>query len=299
MASVPPIALLMAFDAVARRRSFALAAEELHLTASAVSHQVARLETHLGVRLFERSAHGVRISAAGERYLLRVGGALAALTAATEDLRQGVRNSLYVHSAPSVASLWLMPRLRSFAHEHPEISLNLSSAHTPSDFALGQSDIDIRYGIPEWPDLVIEPLFEERIIPLASPAFVREHKLKWVEQLFDVPLIQSNVSIVQWTDWFKLHSSRRAPDRFAVRFDRAQMSLDAATQGLGVALESATIAGRHIAERKLRPVFELDLCVKVKAHFAVYPAHHSSRPPVEAFLAWVHAEAARTMVQAD
>ena len=294
MASLPPVPNLQAFEAVARRRSFALAAAELHLTASAISHQVARLESHLGVRLFERSAHGVRISAAGELYLSRVGGALSAIAAATEDLRQGVSNSLYVHSAPSIASLWLMSRLHAFARAYPDISLNLSAAHTPSDFELGQADIDLRYGVPNWPGLVVEPLFEERIVPLASPAFIQEHRLKRPEHLFGVKLIQSNVSVVQWPDWFAAFTDKRAPDRFAVRFDRAQMSLDAATQGLGVALESVTIAGRHIAERKLRPVFGLDKAIKVKAHFAVYPARHAKRPPVEAFLAWVHGEAART-----
>jgi DNA-binding transcriptional LysR family regulator len=293
MASLPPVTNLQAFEAVARRRSFALAAAELHLTASAISHQVARLESHLGVRLFERSAHGVRVSAAGETYLSRIGGALSAIAAASEDLRQGVSNSLYVHSAPSIASLWLMSRLRGFALAYPDISLNLSAAHTPSDFELGQADIDLRYGVPNWPGLVVEPLFEERIVPLASPAFIQEHRLKRPEHLLGVKLIQSNVSVVQWPDWFAAFTDKRAPDRFAVRFDRAQMSLDAATQGLGVALESATIAGRHIAERKLRPVFGLDKAVKVKAHFAVYPARHAKRPPVEAFLAWLHAEASK------
>jgi DNA-binding transcriptional LysR family regulator len=293
MAAVPPVASLMAFEAVARRRSFALAATELHLTASAISHQVARLESHLGVRLFERSAHGVRLSAAGDLYLSRVSGALSAIAAATDDLRQGVSNSLYVHSAPSLASLWLMPRLQAFAQAYPDISLNLSAAHTHSDFALGQADIDIRYGVPQWPDLVVEPLFEERIVPLASPAFIQEHRLKRPEHLLDVPLIQSTVSIVQWPDWFSTFAEQRAPERFAVRFDRAQLSLDAATQGLGVALESTTNAGRHIAERKLRPVFGLDKAIKVKAHFAVYPARHAKRPPVEAFLAWLHREAAK------
>jgi DNA-binding transcriptional LysR family regulator len=293
MAFLPPVTNLQAFEAVARRRSFALAAAELHLTASAVSHQVARLEAQLGVRLFERSAHGVRISAAGELYLSRVGGALSAIASATEDLKQGVSNSLYVHSAPSIASLWLMSRLHGFAEAYPDISLNLSAAHTPSDFELGQADIDLRYGVPNWPDLVVEPLFEERIVPLASPAFIQEHRLKRPEHLLGVKLIQSNVSIVQWPDWFAAFTDKRAPDRFAVRFDRAQMSLDAATQGLGVALESVTIAGRHIAERKLRPVFGLDKAVKVKAHFAVYPARHAKRPPVEAFLAWLHREASK------
>jgi DNA-binding transcriptional LysR family regulator len=292
MAAVPPLVNLQAFEAVARRRSFALAAAELHLTASAISHQVARLESHLGVRLLERSAHGVRLSAAGEQYLGRVGGALSAIASASDDLRQGVSNSLYVHSTPSFASLWLLPRLHAFAQANPQISLNLSAAHTHSDFGLGQADIDIRYGVPQWPDLVIEPLFEERILPLASPAFIRAHRLKRVEQLLGVPLIQSNVSVVQWSDWFSTVTSKRAPERFTLRFDRAMMSLDAAGQGLGVALESFTIAGRHVAEGKLKPIFGLDKSVRVKAHFAVYPARHAKRAPVEAFLSWIHGEAA-------
>ncbi len=294
MAALPPVTTLQAFEAVARRRSFAVAAAELHLPASAISHQVARLEADLGVRLFDRNAHGVRLSDAGKRYLDRVSGALAAIATATEDLRKGLGNSLYVHSAPSLASLWLMPRLRGFAQAHPEIALNLSAAHTHSDFALGQADIDIRYGVPQWGDLVVEPLFEERIVPLASPAFVREHRLKRIEQLRDVPLIQSNVSVVQWSDWLKAFSDQRAPERFVLRFDRAQMSLDAATQGLGVALESSTNAAGHLADGRLQAVFGMDRAVKVKAHFAVYPARHAQRPPVEAFLAWLHGEAARS-----
>ena len=294
MPTLPPIANLQAFEAVARRRSFALAASELHLTASAVSHQVAKLEAQLGVRLFERSAHGVRLSPAGEHYLLHVGAALSAISTATDDLRHGIRNSLYVHSAPSIASLWLMPRLHHFAQAYPEISLNLSAANTPSDFALGQADIDIRYGIPQWGDLVVEPLFEEAIVPLASPAFIKAHKLKRAEQLLDLPLIQSNVSIVQWSDWFGRFTRLRAPDRFSLRFDRAQMSLDAATQGLGVALESAVNAGGHLADGRLKAPFGMDQAVRVKAHFAVYPERHAKRPAVEAFLSWLHSEAAQT-----
>ena len=294
MPTLPPIANLQAFEAVARRRSFALAAAELNLTASAISHQVSRLEAQLDVRLFERSAHGVRLSPAGEHYLMHVGAALNAIATATDDLRQGIRNSLYVHTAPSIASLWLMPRLHHFAQAYPEISLNLSAAHTPSDFALGQADIDIRYGIPQWGDLVVEPLFEEAIVPLASPAFIKAHKLKRAEQLLDLPLIQSNVSIVQWSDWFGRFIRLRAPDRFSLRFDRAQMSLDAATQGLGVALESAVNAGGHLADGRLKAPFGMDQAVRVKAHFAVYPERHAKRPAVEAFLSWLHSEAAQT-----
>lgn len=293
MSALPPLPSLLAFEAVARRRSFGLAASELHLTASAVSHQIARLEAQIGVRLFERSAHGVRLSAAGEQYLSRIGGALGAISAATDDLRQGMSNSLYVHASPSLASLWLMPRLKGFAEANREISLNLSASHVHSDFALGQVDLDIRYGVPRWPDLVVEPLFEESILPLASPAFIRERRLKRVGQLLDVPLIQSNVNVVQWSDWLAKFSGAPAPDRFALRFDRAQMALEAAVQGLGVALESSTMAASHIAAGRLRPVLGLDKAVRVKAHFAVYPARHARRPPVEAFLAWMHREASK------
>jgi DNA-binding transcriptional LysR family regulator len=299
MSVLPPTANLQAFEAVARRRSFALAAAELHLTASAISHQVARLESQLGVRLLERSAHGVRLSAAGEQYLSRVSGALTAIAAATDDVKQGVANSLYVHSSPSIATLWLMPRLPAFAQANPAISLNLSAAHVHSDFALGPVDLDIRYGVPRWPDLVVEPLFEERILPLASPAFIRAHRLKRIDQLLEAPLIQSNVNVVQWTDWFSAFSDKRPPERFSLRFDRAQMAMDAAILGLGVALESATIAGRHLSDGKLRPVFGFDKSLRVKAHFAVYPARHGKRPPVEAFLAWIHGEAARTVRVTD
>ncbi len=208
-------------------------------------------------------------------------------------MRQGVANSLYVHCSPSLATLWLMPRLPSFAQAYPDIALNLSAAHIHSDFALGPVDLDIRYGVPRWPDLVVEPLFEERIVPLASPALIRALRLKRVDQLPGVPLIQSNVSVVQWSDWLGAYSDQRAPERYSLRFDRAQMAMEAAIQGLGIALESATLAGRHIAEGRLRPVFGLDKAMKVKAHFAVYPARHAKRPPVEAFLAWIHGEAAR------
>jgi DNA-binding transcriptional LysR family regulator len=287
MTSIPSTPNLLAFEAVARRRSFALAAAELNLTASAVSHQIARLEDQLGVRLFERNAHGVRLSADGERYLSRVGGAIAALVAATGDLRQGLVDSLYLHCSPSLASLWLMPRLGDFAKRHPDISLNLSASHAPSDFAHGQADLDIRYGVPEWPGLEVEPLFEELIAPLASPAFIREHRLKHPDALHQVPLIQSTVNVVQWPDWFARFSERHLPERVAMRFDRAQLALDAAVQGLGVALESSKMAARHLADRRLRPVFDAGFAISVQAHFLVYPARHAARKPVAAFLDWL------------
>jgi len=290
--SLPPLNCLLAFEAVARRLSFTTAGAELHLTPSAISHQIAKLEEFLGVRLFERTARNVELTHAGEDYIKRVAVALATLGAATDNARKGVRNTLHVHSTPSFASLWLMPRLAAFAKTYPGISLSLSSSVQHSDFAAGLVDIDIRYGVPNWPQLKVEPVFDEKITPLASPDFIRRHGIETPEDLMHVPLIQSMVSIVQWVDWFDARGSDFVPGGFAYRFDRAFMALDAAVQGLGVALESTSIGAPHIREKRLRPIFRGDsFSIPVQAHFLVYPARHAHRSEVANFLDWLKREA--------
>lgn len=288
---IPPLSALQAFEAVARRKSFALAAGELHLTPSAVSHQVAKLEALLGLRLFERSARGVELTPAGQSYLQRVGSALGAINAATEDLRHGVQDSLYVHCSPSFASLWLMPRIARFAQRYPSTSLMLSASHVHSDFQVGQVDLDIRYGLPNWPHLEVEPIFTEKVLPLASPEFIRSHALHEPADLLRVPLIQSSVNVAQWPEWFARFDPAQRPERMALRFDRAMMSLDAAVQSLGVALESASLGQALIASGRLQPVFEEQMSLEVQGHFLVYPARHASRPEVRRFIDWLREEA--------
>ena len=169
--------------------------------------------------------------------------------------------------------------------------MSASPAH--SDFAIGQVDLEIRYGVPQWPNLVARPLFEERVLPLASPAVAKRLALREPAQVLDkdAPLIQSTVSIVQWADWLAAQGVAQSPARFALRFDRAQLALDAAVQGLGVALESGTIAAAHIAKGRLVPLFDSARAVTVQGHFVVYPARHAKRPEVEAFALWLHEQA--------
>ena len=217
--------------------------------------------------------------------------ALGAINAATEDLRHGVQDTLYVHSSPSFASLWLMPRIASFTALHPNISLMLSASHVHSDFQLGQMDIDIRYGLPNWPNLEVEAILTERIMPLASPEFIRSHALQEPADLMRVPLIQSSVNLVQWPDWFARFGGGLRPERMGLRFDRAMMSLDAAVQKLGVALESVSVGQSLINSGKLQPVFDERTNIEVQGHFMVYPARHASRPEVKAFVAWLRNEA--------
>jgi len=289
--SFPPLSCLLAFEAAARRLSFSAAAIELHLTPSAVSHQIAKLEQLLGLRLFERSARSIALTDAGREYMSRVSVALDAISSATDNARKGVRNALHVHAAPSFASLWLMPRLAAFAQAHPGISLSLSSSVAHSDFASGQVDIDIRYGAPNWPHLHVEPIFEERIQPMASPEFIERRRIETPEDLLHVPLIQSMVNVVQWGDWFRSRNVEFSVGRFAYRFDRTSMALDAAVQGLGVALDSSSNAAGHLHHGRLRKVFDARWCVKVQAHFLVCPQRHLQRSEVANFVEWIRGQA--------
>jgi LysR family glycine cleavage system transcriptional activator len=191
-----------------------------------------------------------------------------------------------------------MPRIARFAKAHPGVSLFLSASHLHSDFELGQVDIDIRYGIPAWPQLVVKPIFRELIMPLASAAFIERHQIRTPADLLQVPLIQSTVSVVQWADWFALHKSLRKPERFALRFDRAHMALDAAAQSMGVALESSVIGGGHIQAGRLQPVFDPAWAIAVQAHFVDYPERHGYRSEVAQFLDWPRSQAGDPVVTA-
>ncbi|WPB57321.1 LysR substrate-binding domain-containing protein [Xylophilus sp. GOD-11R] len=290
--ALPPLALLIAFEAAARRLNFSLAAAELHLTPSAVSHQIAKLEQYIGVKLFERRSPGLALTAAGARYLQRIAGALQALRSATDDVRQGIRSTLHVHASPSFANLWLMPRLSAFAQRHPNIALSLSASPSHSDFAVGGVDLDIRYGTPQWPQLQVMPIADETILPLAHPDFIARQGIAGPADLLQVPLIQSTVSVVQWSDWFASRHVAGRPERYAYRFDRAYLALDAAEQGLGVALESTFIGQRHLAGGRLQPVFDDGEGLPVRGHFLVCPQWHLHKQEVARFVAWVQEEVA-------
>ena len=155
-----------------------------------------------------------------------------------------------------------MPRLADFARAHPGIALSLSASAAHSDFASGQVDIDIRYGVPNWPHLHVQPIFEERIQPLASPDFIEQHGIETPEDLLRVPLIQSVVNVVQWGDWFRSRRVPFTPGPFAYSFDRTAMALDAAVQGLGVAFDSSSIAAGHLRHGRLRKVFDERWCLE-------------------------------------
>ena len=181
-----------------------------------------------------------------------------------------------------------MPRISAFAKQHPAVSLFVSASPQHSDFQLGMVDVDIRYGVPNWQHVEIEPMAVERIQPLASPEFLKRHKIRRKEELLRVPLIHSTVNRVQWADWFEALGSDARPHRFELSFDRAMMSLDAAAQGIGVAFESHLFAESYLKKKMLMPVLGPQFAVSLQAHFAVYPLRNAARPEVLQFLKWLH-----------
>jgi DNA-binding transcriptional LysR family regulator len=290
MRSLPPLANLRAFEAVARRGSFALAA---NLAPSAISQPQRAARVSPGpaaVRPRDARGEAERRWAAPPRPCGRHPGRDRR---ATDDVRQGLRNGLYLHTSSSFASLWLMPRLAAFAQASADISLFLPASPTHSDFALGQADVDIRHGLPHWPDLVVPLLFEKRIVPLASPNCLERHRVREPADLLSAPLIQSTVGGVKWTNWLGRRGIPQGPERFVLRLDCAQLAMDAAVQGLGTALKSATIAGRSLDDGRAGSGVRPRLGLPVQARFLVYPARHGKRPEVKVFTRWLQAAARR------
>ena len=291
---LPPLKGIIAFDVVARLGSIHKAANELNVTASAVSHQISNLEDFVGRKLFERTPRGLVLTAVGERYRTDVAGALALIASAAHNARssEGVE-VLRIHVSPSFASLWLMPRLRAFLAEHPDLRIQLSASHTHSDFSRGEVDLDVRYGAFRWGDLHVETIFEEEMLPLASPDFLRGAVICSPEELIGQPLIFSDVNVVQWPRWFAAHGVPLSPGTYALRFDRAYLVIDAAVQGLGIALESARLARASLESGALVPVFADRKGMQVHAHHLVYPEAHGQWTRVVRFVNWLRREASQ------
>ena len=252
MRKIPNFVLLRAFEAAARLQSFTLAAHELHLTPSAISHQVKELEGYFGLPLFIRRNRRVEVTAEGRRLFLSVARILDALEATCSEVALAPREQvLTVHCAPSLAVKWLGPRLPDFILAHPDITIRLSSGAEPIDLTqVREIDVAISYGYAhERSGIDITPLGKERIVPMASPLLIN-HALSAPAQLATLALIDSQLSQVTWRDWFNFNELAM-PARPRTSFDRAALAISAAVDGMGIALESVRLAEREIARGDL------------------------------------------------
>ncbi|UWU81238.1 LysR substrate-binding domain-containing protein [Bradyrhizobium huanghuaihaiense] len=287
MLSNVPISAIRAFEAAARTGSFRDAANELHLTPSAVSHAVRKLEGTLRTILFERSARSVRLTPAGENLMRHAGAAFDQLRRGLEEV--AARPQLVrVHSAPSFAAQWLAPRLAQFLAAYPKLEVRLAANTDYARFSNDDFDIDIVCGPPRAEGVEVVPLPEETVTPLCSPALAKS--IRNPADLLDQTLIRSDVKQVQWHQWFTANGLE-APALHGMRFDRSFLAIATAAEGLGVALESTLLAERELASGRLvAPLSGRANDIRYFGHRLIYPRASRQRSAVRAFADWVVAQ---------
>jgi len=284
------LSAIRAFESAARNGSFRSAAEELRLSPSAISHAIANLEQSLGTTLFEREGRAIRLSADGEQLMRHVG-------IAFEELRRGVDavtnrgpQLLRLHCAPSFAAQWLSPRLRRFLTAYPDISVKLAASTDYAVFTTDDFDADIVYGKPRADGRIVFPLGEEIVTPMCAPEMA--HQLREAADLLGLVLIQSDRKLVRWPDWFGVNGmAAPASQGMGMRFDRSFLAINAAVDGLGVALESTLLAERELASGRLvAPLIERCENVRYVGHHLIYPPAAQRRRTVQVFAEWLRAE---------
>jgi LysR family glycine cleavage system transcriptional activator len=288
MRKLPSLQSLRAFEAAARLQSFLLASEELHLTPSAISHQVRGLEAYLGQNLFTRSNRRVELTDSGARLLGTLSTVFDMVEEACLDLSpNAVVESLSVHCTPSFASKWLGPRLAGFMREFPDLTTRMSSSAEPVNMLQEEElDVAIAYGsVRRQAGVVVEALGAERTAPLASPTLVGKRFKR--EDIAKLTLIESKLNPVRWRDCFK-ENDLKMPERPQPSFDRAALVLAAAVDGLGVALESVRFAERELANGELVIVGEgMYKQIERETHFFCYRAADRSSRKIQQFHDWL------------
>jgi LysR family transcriptional regulator, glycine cleavage system transcriptional activator len=284
---------IQAFEAAARLSSFALAADELFVTPSAVSHQIKLLEEQLSIRLFHRLHRTVILTDYGRQYAEEITAAFARIDSATREIGRAAKSDiLTIHCTPSFATQWLMPRIARFSAAHPDIDVRLNASSEAVDLISEAVDIDIRYGprkLQPAGTMVLE-LPPETIVPLCSPALMAgEHPLRSVADLPHHALIHSEGCLVGWRDWMRLYRKTRLDIGRGPRFDRSFMAISAAVDGLGVCLESLLLAQRELETGRLVAPFGLE-GLPVNGYTLNLLKSRAELPKLHSFQDWLFAE---------
>ena len=285
-----PWRAIAVFEVVARCRSLSKAAAQLHVTPSAVSQQIQALELHLGTTLLNKAGRGVVLTEAGERYFEMITGEVQRIGEATQRIR-GFRSQavLTVRTTPTLGSKWLLPRLRAFVEAHPDIELRLNATPEATDFSREDVDVEIRHGEGRWPGVFVEALTEETFLPVCAPGCAAAASLAPAD-LVQHRLIHSVKSQVQWPQWFAAAGTRPNQPWRRLLFDRSHMAIDAAADGLGIALESSLMLWRELRSGALVCPVSNPPRVALTTQWIVCPFEHLHKAKVRLFLDWLRAE---------
>ena len=286
---IPPLPALRAFESAARHRSLRLAADELHVTHGAVSHQIKFLQETLGVELMERQGRGIALTPAGQRLAPQLSDALLRLAQVIDVVQPEPRDKpLRISVLPSFAAKWLLPRLSAFMAQHPDTALTLDASVSVVNLHNTGIDLAFRYGPGLWPGVHAELLMQEEMLVICSPTYRKGKLPKRPKDLLRHPLLRDE-SAHAWQDWFHAAGVRDAIPVPAAAFSDAGLLLQAVLAGQGVALVRSVLAHDDIAAGRL--------CVlpgpQLPAAFAYYVVT-DPRSPLSAkglaFVDWVRVQ---------
>ncbi|KDN99728.1 LysR family transcriptional regulator [Pseudomonas donghuensis] len=290
---VPSMAALQCFEAAARHLSFTRAAEELHLTQSAVSKQVAQLEEMLRHHLFLRIRRRLQLTPAGALYLAEVNKILTQVDMSSRYIMSYGEQTevLKVATQPSFGVRWLIPHLKGFGKQYPNIHLDIRNEMEPFALLQATADVVFFFGQGTWPGATCIELFGEEVLPVCAPELLQGRTLKDASEVAELVLLQSTSRPEAWHEWFLEQGLHSANSYHGPRFDTFYMSLSAAQSGCGVALVPRYLVAQELAEGKLIVPWQYSMRSN-GAHFLAFSEHAAEVPKVRALVDWIRGELA-------
>jgi len=275
------------FQIAARHSSFSLAADELCITPSAVSHQIKTLETQLGLPLFSRSARALALTDAGARYLEQIDDLFTRLESVTEQLRMRYgRSSVRLHVPAYFASELLLPRLSEFAKLHAGVDLRIETQGVHGRSHAAEADISVVVGSGPWNGLVAHPLFAQALVPAAAPELLAQRPVLRHEDLNQHTLLVHEARRDDWDRWAASVGLRDLQPAQVVRIDSMAAATRAAEKSIGIALLPAELSRRKFSSGRLARVFDDELVTK-EDYTLLVRAEDETRDDIRALCAWL------------
>jgi len=284
---IPSTAALVSFEAAARHESFTKAAQELSLTQGAICRQIASLEDFLSVELFRRSRRGVKLTEAGLSYSRRVATQLDAVERDTLSVMGHTgANVIELAVVPTFGTQWLLPRLKDFQQQHPEVTVNLTNRTRPFLFADTEFDAAIYFGDADWSGTESHKLMGENPMPVCSPALLDGRKGLTPEEIAELPLLQQTTRPYAWRQWFNAQNLNIARDLTGPRYELFSMLAQAAMHDMGIALIPPFLIQRELAEKRL-VVANRNALSSIKAYYLMIPERKVESASLRAFRDWL------------
>lgn len=289
---LPPLLALQAFEAAARHENFAVAAKELNLSQSAVSHRVRLLERHLGHQLFERLPRGLRLTESAKAYLPSVRQAFEDLLGSTSGVFGSAGNSTLIVRAPvSYVSLWLTREIDRFSAAFPGISVRLTSSIWADKLATGEADIDLRLGYGHWPEYKADFLFRDRLIAVCSSTTLPKLKGRnRAAAIADCALVHLMGTEDYWPMFFSQFGIKRPEDLRDVRTDSSITAAELACSSHRIALLQKRLAEPYVSERRLALASDFELGVQQALYVLMPTTNNRRKPEAILFREWLFDE---------